>query len=943
MKRAIVIMAALVLSLVLLTSRSLSAADDAAGSSPDLQAPIPMDPMVKMGQFSNGLRYYIRHNEEPENRGQFWLAVNAGSVLEDDDQQGLAHFVEHMAFNGTEHFSKNELIEYMESIGMRFGPELNAFTSFDETVYMLEVPTDTTEMVETAFQILEDWAHLLSFDEEEIDKERGVIGEEWRLGRGAQMRMLDEQLPVLFKDSRYAERLTIGKKTVIDTCKYDTLRRFYRDWYRPDLMAVIAVGDFDSSWIETLINKHFSSIPSPDDPRTRQIFPVPDHDETLFAIATDPEAAQTTVAILFKSDTHDNVTVGDYKRLLVERLHDDILSDRLVELTKKAEPPYLFAFSGDIPLTRAKRMQMVAALVNEDGIKTGFEALLRESARANRHGFTDSELDRSKAELSRSMESMFAERDKTKSVLFARECLNYFLRKEPMPGIQWEYERSKELLPAITIEEANSLAQRRVSEKNRVVMVGAPEKAELAVPSEDQLQAAFDVVTQSEILPYEDTASDKPLIAAEPAPGEVIDETGIEDLGITEWKLSNGVRVVLKPTDFKNDEIKFQAYSTGGNSLVSNSRFVSAQSAPMIVSESGVGDFTSIELEKMLSGKVVSVAPYIGPLREGLSGSASPKDMDTMFKLIYLYMTSPREDIEAFDSFRARMKGVIENRSASPEAAFMDTLQVTLSQHHHRLRPWTEELLAEIDLESAYDFYVDRFADADDFVFFFVGNFKLEEMRPLVMTYLGSLPATDREETWRDRGVRPPKGIVKKTVRKGIEKKGRIAIAFTGTFEWSIENTYALKSLASVMEIDLREMIREELGGTYGVGIGSEESLFPAQEYRLQISFGCDPDRIDELAATVFGQIDSLRAYGPDPEYVERIREAQSREYEVNLRDNGFWLTQLYKSYFVATDPLGVIQYPKLVQNLSVEMIQEAAIKYLNTDNYVQIVLVPEE
>ncbi len=942
MKPAPLLTAVFVLCLVF---SPLVADDDAYGGGQaeyDPQEPIPLDPKVRIGSFENGLKYYIRTNSEPENRAQFWLAVNAGSVLEDDDQKGLAHFVEHMAFNGTEHFSKNELIHYLESIGMRFGPELNAFTSFDETVYMLEVPTDTVEYVETAFQILEDWARGLTFDEEEIDKERGVIGEEWRLGRGAQMRMLDEQLPVLFKDSRYAERLTIGDKAVIDTCHYETLRRFYDDWYRPDLMAVIAVGEFDPEPIEALIESHFASLPIRPDARERLIYPVPDHDETLIRVATDPEATHTTTAIIFKNDPRKDIALVHYRRRLAERLHDDMLNDRLTELTKTSDPPFLFALTTEMPLARSKRLQMVAALVKEDGIEGGLEALLLETARANRHGFTGSELERSKQELIRGTESAFAEREKTKSKVLASECLNHFLRGQPMPGIENEYDLVKAIVPGITLQEINALAEERVSEENRVVLVAAPEKEGLAVPSEEDLRGALTKVAQTEVAPYEDAASDKPLVPETPFPAEITEESRVEELGVTEWTLSNGIHVVLKPTDFKNDEILFRGYSTGGTSLATNEEHTSAVYSSQIIAESGVGDFSSVELDKKLSGAVVEVSPYIDEVQEGLRGSASPKDMETMFKLIYLYVTAPRKDTEAFESYRVRMNGIVENRSASPEAAFFDTLTVTISQHHHRARPLTKERLSEIELQSAYDFYLDRFADTDDFVFIFVGNFELDSIRPLVLSYLGALPATEREESWRDPGVELARGVIKKTVEKGIEKKGRVAIAFTGPLEWSRENLYAIESLASIMEIDLREVLREELGGTYSVGITQYTSLYPKQEYHCWIMFGCDPDRIDELTSTVFEQIDRLKAEGPDKEYVERVREAQNRQYEVNLRDNGFWLRELVALRFSGSDPRLLLRYPELVEGLSVELIRDAANEYLNGDNYVQVTLVPE-
>ncbi|UCH11016.1 MAG: insulinase family protein, partial [Fidelibacterota bacterium] len=530
----------------------------------DLGAVVPPDPEVTRGEFANGVRYYIRTNRKPEKRAQLWLALNAGSVQEDEDQRGLAHFAEHMAFNGTEHFAKQELIDYMESIGMRFGPEVNAFTGFDETVYILQVPTDSIHMVEQGFQILEDWAHLVSFEGEEIDKERGVVVEEWRLGRGAQSRMFDKQLPILFKDSRYADRLPIGKKEIIETCTYETLRRYYREWYRPDLMAVVAVGDFDADWILSLMEKHFAAIPEREDPRPREVFPVPDHEEALFAIATDPEASHTRVGLYFKHELAPEVTQGDWRQLLIRDMYNQMLNGRLSELAQQADPPFLYGYSGKGRFVRSKEVYFLGAGVKEDGIERGLEALLEEATRVRRFGFTQSELDRAKEWLLRGFENSYKERDKTESEAYVWDYIEHYLTGSFMMGTEKEYELSKRLVPGITLEEVNSLASRWITDHNRVVMVNAPEKEGVAIPSEEQLQAVFTAVEEKEIRAYEDRITDEPLVDPVPEATKIKGRKTYEDLGVTEWTLANGVRVILKPTDFKNDEILFYAYSPGG-------------------------------------------------------------------------------------------------------------------------------------------------------------------------------------------------------------------------------------------------------------------------------------------------------------------------------------------------------------------------------------------
>jgi len=916
--------------------------DQKKSTTVDLKKSIPVDPEVTVGKFDNGLTYYIKVNKKPEKRAQLWLAVNAGSVLEDDDQQGLAHLAEHMAFNGTKNFKKQELIDYLESIGMKFGPEVNAYTSFDETVYMLQVPTDSAHIVEKGFQILEDWAHLVSYDEEEIDKERGVVIEEWRLGRGADMRMLDKQLPILFKGSRYANRLPIGKKEVVDTCKYVTLKRYYNEWYRPDLMAVVAVGDFDPEWIMGLIKKHFASITPIKEPRKRQIYPVPDHKETLFAIATDPEASRTVVAVYFKSEPEPEESIGDFRRILMQRLYNEMINNRIDELRQQADPPILYGYSGKGRFVRSKGVYFLAAMVKEDGIERGLDALLTESVRVKKFGFTQSELDRTKKSILRNMEREYKERDKTNSRVYAQRCTYHFLEADPMPGIGNEIELARALLPDIKLDEVNELIFKWLTDENRVILVNAPDKEEVKVPSEQELLAVFKNVEQKEILAYEDKVSEAPLVENVPEAAKIVNEKKIEELGVTEWTLANGVRVVLKPTDFKNDEIRFYAYSLGGNSLSTDADFMSSSYATQIIRESGIGAFNQIELNKKLTGKVVNIYPYIGTLTEGVSGNASPEDIETLFELIYLYMTSPRMDQETFQSYITRMKGIIENRSARPETALSDTLSVTLAQYHHRARPLTVKLLDEVDLDKAFKFYQDRFADASDFYFFFVGNFDLEEIKPLVKTYLGGLPSLNRNEMWKDPGVTPPKGVIKKTVRKGIEPKSYVRIVFTGPYEWSRENNYAFSSMIDVMRIKLRETLREDLSGTYGVGVWSSTDLYPQQEYTIQINFGCNPERVEELSQTVFDQIDSLQTYGTNEKYITKVRETQTRSYETDLKENGYWVNELRSHYYTKQDPLNILGYPKLVETLSAKMVQDAAKKYFNTENYVQVVLLPE-
>ena len=554
-----------------------------------LNQKLPIGPQVEVGEFENGLRYYIRVNKRPENRAELRLVVNAGSILEDDDQQGLAHFLEHMAFNGTKNFAKHKLIEFMESIGMRFGPGLNAYTSFDETVYMLTVPTESPEIMETAFQILGDWSQAFLLEPEEIDKERGVIIEEWRLGRGAGARMRDKQLPILFKGSQYAERLPIGKKETIESFKHKVLKRFYKDWYRPDLMAVIAVGDFDRATIKGLIDKHFSELPKRKKARPRRTFQVPDHKETLFAIATDKEYTRASVSVYHKLPLREQDTVGAYRERIAEALYNRMLNQRFNELAQKPDPPFIYASSSRGIFIRSKEVYALNASVKEEGIERGLEALLTESKRISQFGFVESELERQKQEVLRFIEKAYTEREKTESYQYVSEYMRNFLQGEPIPGIEYEFELYKRFVPEIPLEEINSLGKEWLTEHNRVIMVSAPEKEELAVPTEEELLAVFDAVEEKEIEPYVDTTLTQPLLSEIPEPGEIAETKSIDEFGITEWELSNGVHVVLKPTDFKADEIILRAASPGGTSLASDEDFIPAQTATQVIASGGLG------------------------------------------------------------------------------------------------------------------------------------------------------------------------------------------------------------------------------------------------------------------------------------------------------------------------------------------------------------------
>ena len=898
---------------------------------------------MRAGALPNGLRYYVRANARPEKRAELRLVVNAGSVLEDDDQRGLAHFVEHMAFNGTRHFAKNELVAYLESIGMRFGPDLNASTSFDETIYMLTLPTDSAATLEKGLTILEDWAHGILFDPAEVARERGVVIEEWRLGQGAAWRIGEKQFPVLFRGSRYATRLPIGTRASLDSASAPALKRFYRDWYRPDLMAVVAVGDFDAAKVEAQLRTRFASLAGPRAARPRPAFTVPDHDETLVAVATDREATGSNVSVVWKLAPESEGTVAAYRRGLITALHDAMLNRRLAEVAQRPGAPFLAAQSSKGELVRGLEVYSIGAVVAEGEIERGLEAILVEAARVDAHGFTAGELARARADLLRGYERAYAEREKSNSGALASEYVRHFLQGESAPGIAYEYRVALETLPAVTLDEVNRLGGSWISDRNRVVLAAAPEKAGTRVPDRAALLAVFDRVRARPLTAYVDSASSAPLLERPPTPGRVVSERRIPKIGVIEWRLSNGARVLVKPTDFQADQVLLRAYSPGGTSLVADSDYVAAATATAVVAEGGIGRFSRTELQKKLAGMAAVVAPTLDDDEEGLNGGGSPRDLETLLQLVHLHFTAPRADSAAFTSFQQRARAALANRGASPEAAFQDTLQVTLSQHHVRARPFTAPLVDEMSLARSLAIYRDRFADASDFTFVFVGNVVPDSLRPLVERYLASLPATNRRERPRDPGIEPPRGVVERTVRRGSEPKAQTAIVFTGSFEFSRANRYALAALAQVLDIQLRESLREQLGGTYGVRVSAQNERDPRPRYALAIDFGSAPDRAEPLVRALFAQLDTLKRDGPPPATLAKVREAALRARETSLKQNGYWLTQL--AYFDRHGwPLDEIpDADKLVLSLEARTVRDAARRHLDAKRYVRVVLLPEK
>lgn len=916
----------------------------------DVERPVPLDPQVRHGVLDNGLTYYVRENGRPENRAELRLVVNAGSLQETEEQRGLAHFVEHMAFNGTENFEKQELVDYLEGIGMRFGPDLNAYTSFDETVYMLQIPTDDPEILEKGLDILDDWAHRISFEDEEIDKERGVVIEEWRSRQGAGSRILDKQLPVTFHESRYAERLPIGLVEVLENAPYEQFRRFYRDWYRPELMAVIAVGDIDPDAMEAEIKERFGRIaPNPDAP-AREDAEIPGHEETLVSIATDPEATSSRVNVMWKRPPYESVPrIANLREDVVDELYHGMMNSRLRELAQQADPPYQFGFAFDSGLGRTRSSYQLSASVRNGGVVRGLETILLEAKRVRDHGFAAAELERGKTNFLRGVERAYEERDKQESRSLAGRYVGHYLQGNPAPGIEFLTEYYNRVVPEITLDEVNRRAEQWMQgeegmpiDANRVILVSGPDSEEADLPSEERLLAVFDEIDDVATTPWVDRTSDDPLVAIPPRPGRITAEETIPHVDATRWTLSNGIEVYLKPTDLKNDQVLMAATSPGGHSLASDDEFFDAAQASNIVSQMGLGTFGPIELRKKLTGKAAGASPFIGELGEGLNGSASPKDLEAMFQLTYLSVTAPRLDLELFESLKSRLSGFLENQKASPSYWYGKKQREVMFGDHPRRQGFEVEDVERLDAQAALDFYRERFADTSDFTFYFVGNFTLEQMRPLVETWIASLPTTDRDEDWRDVGAEIQGTSRSFVVEKGLEPKAQVQLTFFGDAEWSVEDSNLASATGQALRIRLREVLREDLGGVYGVSAGASISRIPKERYSASISFGTDPARLDELLDATWAEIERLKTDGPDQETVDKVKESWRRGRETQLEQNGFWLNVLRNYVDDGIDWAEFDRFEERLDLVTPDAIREMAQLVFDQSRVIEGRLVPE-
>lgn len=908
----------------------------------DPGAPLPLDPAIRTGTLPNGLAFFIRRNTLPENRAALRLVVKAGSIDEADDQRGLAHLLEHMAFNGSAHFKSGELVSYLESIGSRFGPDVNAYTSFDETVYMLEVPTDRAEIVERGLEALSDFAGGISLEPAEIDRERGVVIEEWRGQQGAATRMQAAQMSALFGMSRYADRLPIGLPDVLKTVPAERVRDFYRDYYRADRMGVVAVGDFDPDAMEGLIRRHFGTLRTVT-PTARAAYPVPLHADTRYVAVSDREAQGSSVTVVFKRPMSAARTAADYRASLVRSFLYGMVNARLAEIARRPDAPFLRASVGESRLGRDVDTLTVSARVEDGRIERGLEAVAEELTRLRQHGFGEAELDRAKKDLLATYERAWNERDKAQTGGLASELVRHVVDGEPIPGIAAELDLVRAFVPGISTKEIAALVQTLVTDEGRVVIAAFPAKEGVRASTDATLREALGAGGSATTSPWRDEIAGRELLAARPMPGTIRERREMSEIGVTVLTLSNGVEVWLKPTDFRNDQIAFTAYARGGTSLAPEAEYLDASLSTSLVSVAGVGGFTPIDLDKLLAGRIANVAPFMTTYTHGLSGGSTPRDLETALQLVYLHFTAPNHDGAAFSLLTRRLEANLANQAQSPGAAFGESVRRLNTMDHYSVRPMRPADVPRLRAEPMSAYYDARYRNAADFTFFVVGAFTVEAVAPLLETYLASLPSTGRAEAEaRDLRLRFPSGTLRETVRKGQEPRSQTAITFFSDPGLDEIESHRLRAATSVVQMRLRDLLREELGGTYSVGVTHADTAPFAGYGTTTVQFGSSPENAERLTSVVMGELDRLRREGPADADVQAVKETEKREIETAVRQNGYWLNSLQAMHMLGRDPRRILQRIERAESLTRDNIHEAVRKYFPPDRHTVVTLMPE-
>ena len=909
--------------------------------------PIPTDPNVRIGKLENGLTYYIRHNELPEDRADFYIAQKVGSILEEENQRGLAHFLEHMCFNGTTNFPGKGIINWLETIGVRFGENLNAYTSIDETVYNINnVPVIRDGIVDSCLLILHDWANDLTLAEAEIDNERGVIHEEWRTGQGAMMRMYEQALPKAFEGSKYGHRLPIGTIEVIDNFPYQALRDYYETWYRPDQQGIVVVGDIDVDKVEAKIKELFSPIQMPANAPERKYEQVPDNKEPIITIAKDKEQPSTIIYIWHKHPATPNEAKGNIGYLVQNYMFSMISSmmhARLEELRQSANPPFIQAASGDSDFLLAKTTEAFVgmAVSKDDGIPTALSTLVREIERARKFGFTASEYARAKADYLLMLESAYKERDKMKNNQYVQEYVRHFIDNEPIPGIEMEYTIMNQLAPNIPVEAINSILPQLIKDENIVINIFGPDKEGMVYPTEAEILDILNKTKAEEITAYVDKVSDEPLMKEAPKAGKIV-KTEEGPFGSTALTLSNGVRVVLKTTDFKADEIRMRAFSPGGTSVFGTKEALQLKMLNSVAGLGGLGNFSNVDLEKVLAGKKATIGATVSGLSEGLNGSCSPKDLETLLQLTYLSFTAPRMDEEAFESFKQRTKASLANQEANPMTALTDTLQMEMYGDHPLAGRVKAEMIDQLDYNRIMEMYKDRFKEAGDFTFLFVGNINLEEAKPLIETYLGGLPTINRKENYQDIQLNIRKGTHKNLFEKQMETpKATVLNIISGNCEYNLKNDLLMTMLSQTMSMVYLETVREKEGASYGVSAFGQLSRGIKDEALFQIYFDTDPAKREKMEQIVMSELQKVAQEGPRPEHLAKVKEFLLKKHIEDAKENSYWLGQLNNYYWYKTDMN--TDYEKLVNDLTAEDVKNFTKALLDQGNIIEITMTAKE
>ena len=910
-----------------------------------LTDPIQKDTNVKIGKLSNGLTYYIRKNQVPEKKVELRLAVNAGSVLENDDQRGLAHFMEHMGFNGSKNFPKNELVNFLQKSGVKFGADLNAYTSFDETVYILPIPADDPAIVEKGFTVLEDWAFNNLFDKTEIEKERGVVLEESRLSKGSFERMSRQYFPKLFNGSKYADRLPIGKDEILKNFKPETLKSFYKNWYRPSLMAVIVVGDIDPVDVEKKIIAHFGKFKDPANapPRPARI-PIKQRVSPEGLVVTDDEMTSTVVQVYnFVKPAKKINTWSAYRESIVEEWVSTIINARLAELAQNEHPPFVYAATGLSEFIRGYSAFNSYAVLGEEPLQVAIDALMAETNRARQFGFLKTELERAKAGLLNDAEKAFNERNKFQSGQIVSAYVNNYLQGSPIPGAENNYKFIRQILPGITLNEINAVAKKMPSANNAFVMVQAPTNMKDKLPDNNNLLKAVIAATSKPVKAYEEKAVASSLMDKEPISGKITSEIKNEKLGTTDITLSNGITITLKPTNFKNDEVQMDAWRWGGFQNFEIADKNNAEYAANIISQMGIKDMSPTDLEKFLSGKTVAVTPYINDYEEGIEGNSSVKDFETFLQLINLYFTAPRKDESLFKAFISGMKSQLQFLKQNPQYWYQDTM----NKIKYNNNPWagripTADDFNKINLDRTVEIYRSIFGNSYGMHFTFVGNIDVNAAKPLFEKYIGSLPAVPKENKFKDNGVRLVQGITEANLKRGKEKQSYINLTFEGETEYSREERMNLNALMEVMNIKIIEKLREEMSGIYGGGMNGNIVKRPYVHYTISANLPCGPENVEKLTTALMNLIKEAQEKGIEQKDLDKVKETWKKQYHVNLQNNDFWLSGLSNAWIDQSNPENILDYEQKVDALTRDGLQHAAKKFLTLNNMAKFVLYPE-